>query len=129
MDYSSEVQQRFLSPSRAGEFDRGTPGLFSGEAEDRTLNVWIRFQVQVLDGVIRAARFNVYGCPFTIAAVGWVAEWLEGRPSEAMGDLGLRQRREALGVPLEKLGKLLVIEDAAAACWQELEQERQRKGS
>ena len=61
MDYGSEVEQRFLTPSRVGEFEEGTPGLVSGEAQDRTLIVWIRFQVQVLDGTIRAARFNVYG--------------------------------------------------------------------
>lgn len=120
MDYGSEVEERFLSPSRVGEFEEGTPGLVSGEAQDRTLNVWIRFQVQVLDGAIRAARFNVYGCPYTVAATDWAAEWLEGQPAAVLLELRMRERREALGVPLEKLGKLLVIEDAAAACWGEL---------
>lgn len=127
MDYSSEVEQRFLSPSRAGAFDEGTPGVVSGEAADRTLNVWIRFQAQVLDGAIRAARFNVYGCPYTVAAADWVAEWLEGRPCAALEKLEMRERREALGVPMEKLGKLLLIEDAAVECWRELESLEERK--
>ena len=129
MDYGSEVEERFLSPSRVGEFEEGTPGLVSGEAQDRTLNVWIRFQVQVLDGAIRAARFNVYGCPYTVAATDWAAEWLEGRPSAALAKLEMRERRRALGVPIEKLGKLLVIEDAAAQCRLELEDMQRRKGS
>ena len=129
MDYGSEVEKRFLSPSRAGAFDEGTPGVVSGEAADRTLNVWIRFQAQVLDGAIRAARFNVYGCPYTVAAADWVAEWLEGRPCAALEELGIRERREALGVPMEKLGKLLLIEDAAAECWRELESFEERKQS
>jgi len=129
MDYGSEVEQRFGSPSRVGAFEEGTPGLVSGEAADRTLNVWIRFQVQVLDGVICAARFNVYGCPDTVAAVDWAAEWLEGRPSEALEGLDMRERHEALGVAVEKLGKLLLIEDAAAQCWRELESLDARKGS
>jgi NifU-like protein involved in Fe-S cluster formation len=128
MDYSSEVEQRFLSPSRAGEFEKGTPGLVSGEAADRTLNVWIRFQVQVLDGAIRTARFNVYGCPYTVAAADWAAEWLEGRPSAALEELAMFKRYKKLGVPVEKLGKLLLIEDAAAACWRGLESlERQKR--
>ena len=129
MDYGSEVEQRFLSPSRVGEFEEGTPGLVSGEAQDRTLIVWIRFQVQVLDGTIRAARFNVYGCPYTVAAADWAAEWLEGRPSEALTKLGMRERREALGVPVEKLGNLLVLEDAVAQCRLELESGQGWKGS
>ena len=128
MDYSSEVEQRFLSPSRVGEFEKGTPGLVSGEAADRTLNVWIRFQVQVLDGAIRAARFSVYGCPYTVAAADWAAEWLEGRSSTALEELGMLRQYKKLGVPVEKLGKLLLIEDAAAACWRELDGlERQKR--
>ena len=129
MDYGSEVEQRFLSPSRVGEFEEGTPGLVSGEAQDRTLIVWIRFQVQVLDGTIRAARFNVYGCPYTVAAVDWAAEWVEGRPGEALTKLGMRERREALGVPVEKLGNLLVLEHAVAQCIIELESAQGWKGS
>ena len=129
MDYGSEVEQRFLSPSRVGEFEEGTPGLVSGEAQDRTLIVWIRFQVQVLDGTIRAARFNVYGCPYTVAAADWAAEWVEGRPGEALTKLGMRARREALGVPVEKLGNLLVLEDAVAQCRLELESGQGWKGS
>ena len=129
MDYGSEVEERFLSPSRVGEFEEGTPGLVSGEAQDRTLNVWIRLHVQVLDGAIRAARFNVYGCPYTVAAADWAAEWLEGRPGAALAKLEMRERRRALGVPLEKLGKLLLIEDAAAQCLKELEGMKGRKGS
>ena len=129
MDYSSEVQQRFLSPGRAGKFDEGAPGLVSGEAADRSLNAWVRLQVQVLDGAIGAARFIVYGCPFTVAAADWAAEWLEGKPPTALLELGMRERREALGVPLEKLGKLLLIEDAAAGCWRALESAEKRNGS
>ena len=79
------------------------------------MNVWVRFQVQVLDGTIRAARFNVYGCPYTVAAVDWAAQWLEGRPSGALEALNMRERRKALHVPVERLGKLLLIEDAAGA--------------
>jgi iron-sulfur cluster assembly protein len=56
MEYTPEVVRRFDSPRRAGELRAGLPGLVSGEAEDRTLQVWVRFQLQVIDGVVRAAR-------------------------------------------------------------------------
>lgn len=122
MDYDSQVRQRFLSAHRTGPSNDGTPGLVSGEAEDRTLNVWVRFQLQVLKGAIHAVRYNVYGCPHTIAAAEWTAEWLEGRPAGALGELSMRDRLETLGVPVEKLGKLLLMEDALAACGRKLDQ-------
>ena len=53
MDYSLEVQERFRSPAGAGEFAEGTPQVVAGEAEDRTLNVWFRFQISVAGTVTR----------------------------------------------------------------------------
>jgi NifU-like protein involved in Fe-S cluster formation len=92
------------------------PGLVSGEAEDRTLQVWVRFQLQVQGGVVQSARFQVFGCPHTVAAASKVAEWLEGRSSAEARGLDARAVCAGLNVPVEKLGKLLRIEDAVAAC-------------
>ena len=117
MDYSLEVQQRFDSLQGAGEFAEGTPGLVTGEAEDRTLNVWVRVQVQFVGTVIRSVRFRVFGCPHMMAAAGWVAEALQGRESNALRELDMHEIRKTLDTPLEKLGKLLVLEDALQACW------------
>src|SRR6185503_18237093 len=97
MEYSLAVERRFAAPKKARELPAGSPGLVAGEAEDRTLHVWVRFQLQIVDGVVAAAGFQAFGCPHTLAAASAVAEWLEGRP-------------------VEKLGKLLRIEDAVAAC-------------
>ena len=129
MDYGSEVKRRFLSPTRAKGLKAGAVGVVSGESADRTLNVWIRFQVQAIDGVICAVRFNVYGCPYTVAAVDWVAEWLEGRPTGALLALGMLKRREELGMPVDRLGKLLLIEDAAAICQEKLERLKAQDGN
>jgi NifU-like protein involved in Fe-S cluster formation len=116
MEYSSEVVRRFDSPRRAGELPRGSRGLSTGEAEDRTLHVWVRFQLQVIDGVIQSARFAVFGCPHTVAAASLVAERLEGRPLADARSVDVQALRAELEVPVEKLGKLLRIEDAVSAC-------------
>ena len=123
MEYTPEVVRRFDSPRRAGELPAGMPGLVSGEAEDRTLHVWVRFQLQVIDGAIRAARFAVFGCPHTVAAASSVAEWLEGRPASDLARLDVRALQAQLGVPVEKLGKLLRIEDALRACGRGLDKD------
>ena len=117
MEYSPAVVRHFDAPRRARELPHGTPGLVSGEAEDRTLHVWVRFQLQVIEGVVRAAGFEVFGCPHTVAAASVVADWLEGRSVAEARKLDVRDLCAQLTVPVEKLGKLLRIEDAVAACW------------
>ena len=116
MEYGSTVARYFEAPGRAGELPQGLPGLVSGEAEDRTLQVWVRFQLQVQGGVVHSVRFRVFGCPHTVAAAGKVAEWLEGRSEGEARELDVRTVCAELAVPVEKLGKLLRIEDAVAAC-------------
>jgi NifU-like protein involved in Fe-S cluster formation len=129
MDYSSEVLQRFGSPLRAGVLAEDAPGVVSGEAEDRSLNVWLRFHVQLLDRRIETVRFQVVGCPHTVAAADWIAERLEGAFADALTGLVVPAAVCALAVPTDKLGKLLRIEDAALACWREYEGRAEQKGS
>jgi len=116
MEYSSEVEQRLRSPNRAGLAPESGSAFVTGEAEDRSLNVWIRFQFRLDDGAINSVRFEAYGCPHFIAAADWHAERLEGCPSGTLAEVDTCGAGEALDVPTEKLGKLLVIEDALAAC-------------
>lgn len=116
MEYSAAVQRYFEAPKPARELPAGTPGLVAGEAEDRTLHVWVRFELQVVDGAVAAVGFQVFGCPHTVAAASVVAEWLDGRSAEEARALDVKTVCAELEVPVEKLGKLLRIEDAVVAC-------------
>ncbi len=117
MEYSLAVQRHFTAPKKARELPAGSLGLVAGEAEDRTLHVWVRFQLQIVDGVVAAAGFQAFGCPHTVAAASAVADWLEGRAVDAARGLDVKKVCAGLEVPVEKLGKLLRIEDAVTACW------------
>ena len=121
MEYSPAVERHFTAPARARELPAGVAGLVAGEAEDRTLHVWVRFQLQVVEDVVAAAGFQAFGCPHTVAAASVVADWLEGRSVEAARELDVKALCAELDVPVEKLGKLLRIEDAVAACWRALD--------
>src|SRR5690606_42041095 len=108
MDYSFDVERRFESPAGAGNIQASGDGLVvSGEAEDRSLNVWVRFEVQAEHGTIREARFRAFGCPHTIAAASWTAESLRGAPAAALLSFDVDAPRRASNVPPETLGKLL----------------------
>ena len=129
MNYSSEVLQRFGLPHGAGQLSGETAGVVCGEAEDRSLGIWVRFEVQVLEGSIRAARFQLFGCPHAIAAAGLIAEWLEGKRARSLTRLDMRGVARTLDVPVEKFGKLLKIEDALLACWRGLSDASETKDS
>jgi NifU-like protein involved in Fe-S cluster formation len=87
-----------------------------GAAEDRSLGFWVRFQVRLRGAGIEAVSFQAYGCPHSLAAADLVAEELAGRPVEALVEIDVDDIATRLEVPREKLGKLLRIEDALAAC-------------
>lgn len=112
--YSPLVQQLFDRPERAGRLTG--PGVRTGTAGSMERGVWVEFSIRVDGERVADARFRAYGCPHTIAAASWVAQDVVGRPLEeaaALDPLALGERLEA---PAEKLGNLLVVEDALRAC-------------
>lgn len=115
MDYSAEVRQRFSAPLRAGDVS-DSASVLVGAAEDRSLGVWIRFQIHRQGETIQRVRFRAYGCPHTLAAADLVAGSLEGRSLDALVQLDLAGVADRIGLPREKHGKLLRLEDALAAC-------------
>ena len=116
MDYSSEVRRRFSAPVRAGDILPDAGPVFEGTAEDRSLNVWVRFQVRLEGEVIGQVRFRAYGCPHTLAAAEFVAGQLEGQSIGALSRIEPQVVARELDLPRDKLGKLLRIEDALSEC-------------
>jgi hypothetical protein len=69
----------------------------------------------------------VWGCPDTIAAADLAAERMRDVPLDDFRGLEVRALADELGVPTEKLGKLLRLEDAALAA-ADAAREELRKG-
>jgi len=116
MNYSPEVLQSFGLSQADGAFPDETEGVVRGEAEDRSLGIWVRFDVQVRDRLIRAVRFRLFGCPHAIAAANLVCERLENQPARSLSEIDVPAVANTLDLPVEKYGKLLKIEDALLAC-------------
>lgn len=115
MEYSPEVRRRIERPSCRGVLASAIDAV-SATAEDRSLNVWVRIQVQVDGETLAAVRYDAYGCPHFLAGVDWIADRLAGQPVAALTEVASGEAVAALDVPTEKRGKLLVVEDALAAC-------------
>ena len=72
----------------------------------------MQFDLQLSAGVIQAARFLAFGCPHTIAVSAWIAEQAAGLPLRPALPESVQQLSERFAVPVEKRGRLLIIEDA-----------------
>lgn len=89
---------------------------FTGEAGGPGQETWVRFHLTVEDGIVRAARFKAYGCPHTLAVADWLTHRLPGRTRDDGLPGTPASWAEALSIPVERLGRLLVVEDALLSC-------------
>jgi len=109
------LRLRTLSPASATALWSDAPAV-SGEAGAAGQDTWIRFHLLVADDVVKDARFQAYGCPHTLAVAAWMAKALPGRRREALQPGTPADWAADHNVPVEKLGRLLVVEDAVQAC-------------
>ena len=109
---------RALSPSaEVGEaLDTTGEALVTGEAGGPGQDTWVRFHLRIAGDTVKDARFQAFACPHTTQVAAWLCGALRGRTRQALipGTPGAWAKDH--GVPVEKLGRLLLIEDALRAC-------------
>jgi hypothetical protein len=109
------VRQLFLATPGAGAPPVAT-GWLHGQAGSianaAVVEVWLQVAA---DGRLAALRYRVWGCPYTVATLGWLAQHWPGQPAAELPGGGPPGWQTALGVPVERLGRLLIIEDALRA--------------
>ena len=110
---------RELSPASedAGGASTTDAVTLTGEAGGPSQETWVRFHLTAGSGIVKAARFKAYGCPHTLAVVDWLTQRLPGRTRDDGPPGTPALWAEELSVPVERLGRLLVVEDALLACF------------
>lgn len=109
------IRRHFESLAGAGRLEGGPGRVVSGQAGGRAQGVEVRFDWRVEGERILEARFLAYGCPYTLATCDWLVAQLAGRRREAPWPGDPEAWARALAIPLERLGRLLVVEDALRA--------------
>ena len=95
----------------------GTGGrVVTGDAGGPDKGTWVRFQLRVEGGTVKEARFQALACPHTMDTAAWLCGQLPGRTRERLIPGAPAGWAEARSVPVEKLGRLLIVEDALLAC-------------
>jgi NifU-like N terminal domain len=110
MKYNPETRHYFETTARAGHLSGAK--IYRGAAGNREQGTWVQFDLKVASGSLTDARFLAFGCPHTIAAAGWVAEKAVGKPVTRRLPDSVPAISLKFDVPLEKLGRLLIVEDA-----------------
>jgi hypothetical protein len=108
--YNDLTRRYFDLPTNVGELSG--PGVFRGAAGNREQGVWVQFDLQAEAGTIQMVRFLAYGCPHTIAIASWLASQAAGKTVETGLPESIRDLSARFALPVEKTGRLLIIEDA-----------------
>jgi NifU-like protein involved in Fe-S cluster formation len=113
--YGDLVRRLAADPAHAGSLDPAGGPVREAEVSALERGAWVRFELRVQEGVVREARFRAWGCPHVLAACELAAARLEGRPPGQVDGLSAASLAQALQAPPDKMGRLLVVEDALAA--------------
>ena len=113
--YSDEVLALFERLPGSAVPDAGAGVAVTGEAAALERGAWVRFDARVGEGHVLACDFRAWGCPHVLAAAARTAAGLRGSALAQAKPVAAREMLQALGAPAEKLGRLLIVEDAAAA--------------
>jgi NifU-like protein involved in Fe-S cluster formation len=115
MSYNELTRRYFDAPPGIGTLEGGR--CVRGAAGSRAGGTWVQFdlEIDVPAARIAQARFHAFGCPHVIALAGFTTEQAPGRPLELQLPESLTSLRHRFAVPVEKLGRLLTLEDAWVA--------------
>jgi NifU-like protein involved in Fe-S cluster formation len=109
------ARRYFEQPSGVGAMPPALD-VIQGTAGGPTAEAWVRFHLQLgrdsERSIVKAALFQAYGCPHTLAVTAWVTEQLPGRSMDDLVPGTPAAWLQVLSVPMEKLGRLLTVEDA-----------------
>ncbi len=108
---------RALSPASPPSAD-WAPGrrTVQGEAGAQAQGTWVRFELLIDGDIVKDARFQAFACPHTVDTAAWLCAQLRGRARGALIPGSPSQWAAERAVPVEKLGRLLVVEDALRDC-------------
>ena len=117
--YSRQVRALFHAPAHAGRVAGGV------EARVDDQGVRIALTMRAKDGRIDEIRFQAWGCPHLLAACEAFCAAAEGNAVDELRDYGAATLMQGLAIPVEKTGRILVLEDAARSLWVESAQTNQ----
>lgn len=113
-EYNDLVVDHFERPRNAGRFEPAAD-VIEGAAGSLAQGVMFILSARIVADRIGALGFEAYGCPHCLAAGSWLSERLVGATRQQLHAWRWQEAADALAVPPEKRGRLLILEDAVRA--------------
>ena len=107
--YSAAVRELFLHAVHGGDLPDADVVDLAGQG------IRLQLAARHIDGRIEALRFRAYACPHVIAACEAFCRGWEGRDVADLDSFSAADIINDLTVPVEKTGRILVLEDAVRA--------------
>jgi hypothetical protein len=104
--YNSMVRAYFAQAQHAGVVENGATGYF----EDQGMRIRLL-----------KLRFEAWGCPHVLAASEAFCRQFEGRPATDLEQFETTPIMRDLAVPIEKTGRILVLEDTVRSLGQAIQ--------
>jgi len=119
--YNVVLRACFENPDHAGDLQGEYARVLASESVESDHGVRIVLSAGIADGMIVEMRFRVWGCPHTIAAAETLCSDLEKGPVSGLSAFDTNGMMQRLSVPVEKTGKILLLEDAMKLLWEQHE--------
>lgn len=115
--YNQAVRNNFQSPAHAGDLSRDYPQVLRAGAAESENGPRLVLAAGVVDEVIIEMRYRVWGCPHLIAAAETLCNERERGAVAGLSVFALAELMELLAIPVEKTGRILLLEDALNSLW------------
>jgi len=119
--YNEDVRRCFENLAHAGDLQGDYALTLTSEAAESELGARIVLLVAISDGMIAEMRFRAWGCPHLIAAAETLCGDRENGPVSGLSAFDTNELMGRLSVPVEKTGRMLLLEDALRSLWEQHE--------
>mgnify|MGYP001546118136 FL=1 len=111
--YGARVRELFTGAEHTGDLEKPAARVQIIEQDVR-----LALASHIDGDMIVRLRYRAWGCPHLLAAAEAFCRAYEGRPARELLAFGAAEIMQTLPVPREKLGRILVLEDAVRSLGQ-----------
>ena len=110
--YNELVRSLFKNPLHAKDIPDKLGKPYKVVAQESKNGSKIVLTAVIKEENILALRFRVFGCPFLIAAAEFCCNQCEGKNNKEVENIDILHLIQILEVPTEKIGVILLLQDA-----------------
>lgn len=109
---SNEVKYYYSNQSHRGSFELLTPDIITAFINSSTMGRAIRLQIKTVSSqLIVEAKFKVQGCPYTIAVVSYLCNWMINKMLTDLDSIQAKTLEKVLKLPEQKFFCALLGEE------------------